>query len=171
MPDRYAPLWMNRPCSSGKAASSRRAIMRRWTSCARPRPKGRPGWPSWKPGSGKAPGIKNLKIKYNKVFGYYLEVTNSYKELVPEYYHPQADAGQCGALHHPGTKGAGGYDSGRRGQAVFPGIRAVLPGAGRHWRKRCCASRQTARAIAGMDVFASLSLVAERNNYVQPEDQ
>ena len=31
-------------------------------------------------------GIKNLKIKYNKVFGYYLEVTNSYKELVPEYF-------------------------------------------------------------------------------------
>ena len=31
-------------------------------------------------------GIKNLKIKYNKVFGYYLEVTNSFKDLVPEYY-------------------------------------------------------------------------------------
>lgn len=29
-------------------------------------------------------GIKNLRIKFNKVFGYYLEVTNSYKELVPE---------------------------------------------------------------------------------------
>ncbi len=31
-------------------------------------------------------GIKNLKIKYNKVFGYYLEVTNSYKHLVPDSY-------------------------------------------------------------------------------------
>ena len=31
-------------------------------------------------------GIKNLKIKYNKIFGYYLEVTNSYKELVPDYF-------------------------------------------------------------------------------------
>src|SRR5699024_244286 len=31
-------------------------------------------------------GIKNLRIKYNKVFGYYLEVTNSYKDLVPEDY-------------------------------------------------------------------------------------
>ena len=31
-------------------------------------------------------GIKNLKIKYNKVFGYYFEVTNSYKNLVPEDY-------------------------------------------------------------------------------------
>ncbi len=34
----------------------------------------------------KRPGIKNLRIKYNKVFGYYLEVTNSYKDLVPDYY-------------------------------------------------------------------------------------
>ena len=31
-------------------------------------------------------GIKNLKIKYNRVFGYSLEVTNSFKELVPENY-------------------------------------------------------------------------------------
>ena len=31
-------------------------------------------------------GIKNLRIKYNKVFGYYLEVTNSYQHLVPDYY-------------------------------------------------------------------------------------
>lgn len=31
-------------------------------------------------------GIKNLRVKYNKVFGYYLEVTNSYKNLVPDYY-------------------------------------------------------------------------------------
>ena len=31
-------------------------------------------------------GIKNLRIRYNKVFGYYLEVTNSFKDLVPDYY-------------------------------------------------------------------------------------
>ncbi|MDQ9825420.1 hypothetical protein RFZ44_19145, partial [Acinetobacter sp. 163] len=31
-------------------------------------------------------GIKNLRVRYNKVFGYYIEVTNSYKNLVPEYY-------------------------------------------------------------------------------------
>ena len=31
-------------------------------------------------------GIKNLRIKYNRVFGYYLEVTNSFKDLVPDYY-------------------------------------------------------------------------------------
>ena len=35
---------------------------------------------------GKRPGSKILKIKYNKVFGYYLEVTNSFKDMVPDYY-------------------------------------------------------------------------------------
>ena len=34
----------------------------------------------------EATGIKNLKIRYNKVFGYYLEVTNSFKDMVPDYY-------------------------------------------------------------------------------------
>ena len=31
-------------------------------------------------------GIKNLRVRFNKVFGYYIEVTNSYKDLVPDYY-------------------------------------------------------------------------------------
>lgn len=31
-------------------------------------------------------GIRTLKVKYNKVFGYYLEVTNSFKDMVPDYY-------------------------------------------------------------------------------------
>ena len=31
-------------------------------------------------------GIKNLKVKYNKVFGYYFEVTNSFKGMVPDYF-------------------------------------------------------------------------------------
>ena len=42
--------------------------------------------PSWKQTSGKRPESRICKIKYNKVFGYYLEVTNSFKNLVPDYY-------------------------------------------------------------------------------------
>lgn len=41
---------------------------------------------NWKPVNGEKLGIRNLKIKYNKVFGYYLEVTNSFKNLVPDYF-------------------------------------------------------------------------------------
>ena len=45
-------------------------------------------------------GIKNLKIKYNKVFGYYFEVTNSFKDLVPDVFHPQTDPCQCGTVYN-----------------------------------------------------------------------
>ena len=44
-------------------------------------------------------GIKNLRIKYNKVFGYYLEVTNSYKDLVPEYYTRKQTLTKIGRAH------------------------------------------------------------------------
>jgi DNA mismatch repair protein MutS len=37
-------------------------------------------------GEREATGIKNLRIKYNKVFGYYFEVTNSFKSMVPDYF-------------------------------------------------------------------------------------
>ena len=40
-------------------------------------------------------GIKNLKIKYNKVFGYFLEVTQSYKDLVPEYFIRKQTLANC----------------------------------------------------------------------------
>ena len=42
--------------------------------------------PRLKRRSGKEPESRIMKIKYNKVFGYYLEVTNSYKDLVPDDY-------------------------------------------------------------------------------------
>ena len=56
---------------------------------------------------------KTCSIKYNKVFGYYLEVTNSYKDLrCPTTCDAKADAGQRGALYpRHGLKRAGGYDS------------------------------------------------------------
>ncbi len=56
-------------------------------------------------------GIKNLRIKFNKVFGYYLEVTNSYKDLVPEYYTRKQTSDQCGALYYTGIERIGGNDS------------------------------------------------------------
>ncbi len=49
-------------------------------------PKERTGLLIWRPRNGKKTGIKDLRIRYNKVFGYYLEVTNSFKDLVPDYY-------------------------------------------------------------------------------------
>ena len=60
--------------------------MRRRTVCVRPRPREKTGWHSWRPSEREKTGIKNLKVKFNKVFGYYLEVTNSFKDLVPDYF-------------------------------------------------------------------------------------
>ena len=51
-----------------------------------PKQREKTGWQKSKRKEREKTGIKNLRIKFNKVFGYYLEVTNSYKDLVPEYY-------------------------------------------------------------------------------------
>ena len=63
-------------------------------------------------------GIKNLKIKYNKVFGYYLEVTNSYQESGAGLFYKETDACQCGALYHTGIKRIRRYDLRCRRQTV-----------------------------------------------------
>ncbi|MFR7894735.1 MAG: hypothetical protein ACLU38_12360 [Dysosmobacter sp.] len=52
-------------------------------------------------------GIRTLKIGYNKVFGYYIEVSNAFKDQVPETYIRKADPGKRRAVHHPGTEGSG----------------------------------------------------------------
>lgn len=71
-------------------------------------------------------GIKNLKIKFNKVFGYYLEVTNSYRDLCAGLLYEKADTRECRTLYHTGVKRARGYDLRSRGQADQFGIRSVL---------------------------------------------
>ena len=67
-------------------------------------------------------GIKNMKVKYNKVFGYYLEVTNSFKDLVPDYYTRKQTLTNAERYITPTSERAGRYDSWRRGQAVCAGI-------------------------------------------------
>ena len=56
-------------------------------------------------------GIKNLRIKYNKVFGYYLEVTNSYKDMVPDYYMRKQTLTNAERYITPELKDVGGCDS------------------------------------------------------------
>ena len=69
---------------------------------------------SWRPRCEQETGIPKLKIGYNHVFGYYIEVSNSlHRAMVPGDLHPQADPGQRRALHHPGAQGAGKQDPGR----------------------------------------------------------
>lgn len=113
-------------------------------------------------------GIKNLRIKYNKVFGYYLEVTNSYKDLVPDYFIRKQTLTNAERYITPELKeleekvlGAADrlnaleYD-------LFQEIRGkIADEVGR--------IQQTARAVAELDVFLSLAQVAESNGYVRPK--
>ena len=113
-------------------------------------------------------GIKNLKIKYNKVFGYYFEVTNSYKNLVPEDYIRKQTLANAERYTTPRLKELEDtilnaedklqtleYD-------VFCRIRDTIA-------QELVRVQNTAKAIAKLDVYASLSLVSERNHYVRPK--
>ena len=60
-------------------------------------------------------GIKSLKVGYNKVFGYYIEITRANDGMVPAGIHPQADPGQRRALHHPGDERIRDAGAQRRG--------------------------------------------------------
>ena len=53
-------------------------------------------------------GIPKLKTGYNRVFGYYIEVSNSYKSQCARGLHPQADPDKRRAVHHPGAERPGG---------------------------------------------------------------
>ena len=113
-------------------------------------------------------GIKNLKIKYNKVFGYYLEVTNSYKELVPDYYMRKQTLSNAERYITPELKELEDKILGAEDKLValeydeFCTIRDTVAAEVERIQK-------TAGAIAMADVFASLSKVAEQNNFVRPK--
>ena len=113
-------------------------------------------------------GIKNLRIKYNKVFGYYFEVTNSYKDLVPEDYIRKQTLANAERYTTPRLKELEDtilnaedklcsleYD-------LFCKVRDTIA-------SQVERIQRTAKALARLDVFASFSLVAEQNHYVRPK--
>ena len=112
-------------------------------------------------------GIKNLRIKYNKVFGYYLEVTNSYKDMVPDYYMRKQTLTNAERYITPELKELEDVILGAEDKLysleynLFCEVRDKIA-------DNILRIQHTARALAGIDVFASLAYVAERNNYVRP---
>lgn len=112
-------------------------------------------------------GIKNLRIKYNKVFGYYFEVTNSYKELVPEDYIRKQTLANAERYTTPRLKELEDTILNAEDKLytleyeMFCKIRDSIAMEVERIQK-------TAKAVAKLDVFTSLSLVAERNQYVRP---
>ncbi len=113
-------------------------------------------------------GIKNLRIKYNKVFGYYLEVTNSYKDLVPDYYTRKQTLANAERYITPELKELEDMILGAEDKLyaleyeLYCQVRDTVAAEVERIQK-------TAKAVAALDAFASLALVAERNNYVRPK--
>ena len=81
-------------------------------------------------------GIKNMKVSYNKVFGYYIEVAKSQTGPGAPGLGPEADHRQRRAVHHPGAEGPGAHHPLRPGQGGGPGVPALLPAEGADLRPR-----------------------------------
>lgn len=113
-------------------------------------------------------GIRNLKVKYNKVFGYYLEVTNAYKELVPDYYTRKQTLANAERFITPRLKELEDTILGAEDKlyaleyTLYCKVRDRIA-------SEVLRVQKTAKAVAKIDVFTSLALVAERNNYVRPK--
>ncbi len=115
----------------------------------------------------EATGIKNLRIRFNRVFGYYLEVTNSYQNLVPPTWIRKQTLANAERYTTQELKELEDIILGAEDKLFS--LEYDLFG---ELRDRIALEvkriQQTAKAIAKIDVFASLALVAEQNNYVKP---
>ena len=113
-------------------------------------------------------GIKNLRVKYNKVFGYYLEVTNSFLSMVPDDYIRKQTLTNAERFTTPKLKELEDVILGAEDKLfvleydLFCEIRRKIG-------EEVLRIQQTAKAIAGIDVLCSLSVVATRYNYVRPK--
>ncbi len=113
-------------------------------------------------------GIKNLRIKYSKVFGYSFEVTNSYKDLVPKNWVRKQTLSGAERYTTDRLKELEDTILGAKDRVVtleynlFTQVRDQIA-------SQVTRIQNTARAIAKLDVFASLAYVAGKSNYCKPE--
>ncbi len=115
----------------------------------------------------KKTGIKNLKIKYNKVFGYYLDVTNSYLDLVPDYFIRKQTLANSERFFTPELKDLENkiLNSQDKLQSIEYDI---YKGVIKTINDNIARIQDSAKILALIDVFTSLSYVSEKNHYVRP---
>lgn len=112
-------------------------------------------------------GIPKLKVGYNRVFGYYIEVSNSYKEMVPETYIRKQTLTNCERFITQELKELEGRIIGAKDRSValeyevFAAVRNTVAGEIQRLQ-------HTAKSLAVLDVLAALAQVAVNNNYVCP---
>ena len=116
----------------------------------------------------EATGIKNLKIGFNRVFGYYLEVTRSYYDLIPEGWIRKQTLANAERFITEELKNAENAILGAKDKAlsleadIFAEVRDFLA-------TKLEAVQRTAPAVASVDVLCSFADVALRNQYVKPD--
>ncbi|HIE37594.1 MAG TPA: DNA mismatch repair protein MutS, partial [Anaerolineae bacterium] len=113
-------------------------------------------------------GIKNLKVGYNKVFGYYIEVTKANLHAVPDDYIRKQTLVNAERFITPELKEVEARilnTEERQAEVEARIFREVCRRVG----ARAHALLETARTVARIDVAASLAEVAVRNRYVRPE--
>ena len=112
-------------------------------------------------------GIPKLKVGFNKVFGYYIEVTNSYKDKVPEtYIRKQTLTGGeryiTPELKELENRVLGAHDRSIEMEGrIFEDIRLRVA-------QELDRVQQSARAVAALDVLASFAQVSVKNDYTRP---
>jgi len=113
-------------------------------------------------------GIPKLKVGYNRVFGYYIEVTNSYKDLVPETYIRKQTLSNCERYITQELKELEGKVLGAKDREIALEYEVLCD-----VRNRVSAEvtrlQKTARALAVLDVLLSLAETAVTNNYTCPQ--
>ncbi len=112
-------------------------------------------------------GIPKLKVGYNRVFGYYIEVSNSYKDQIPEDYIRKQTLANCERYITQELKDMESRVLGAQDRLVkleyqiFEQVRSTVAAAQERIQK-------TAKAIAVLDVLCSFANVSANNRYVRP---
>ncbi len=112
-------------------------------------------------------GIKTLKVGYNKVFGYYLEVTNSYRDSVPQHYIRKQTLSNCERFITPELKEMEEKLTGAHDKCIaleyecFVQIRKILSDNIKRFQN-------ASQAVALVDMLRSFAAVAYENKYTRP---
>ena len=112
-------------------------------------------------------GIKNLKVGYNKVFGYYLEITKSYYDQIPDNYIRKQTLANCERFITPELKETERLVLNAEAKInqmeyeLFADVRQRL-------QSDIKDIQETSRAVAELDVLLSFADVSEKNDYVKP---
>ncbi|MEG2174581.1 MAG: DNA mismatch repair protein MutS [Oscillospiraceae bacterium] len=112
-------------------------------------------------------GIKNLKIGYNKVFGYYIEISNAYKNMAPPEYIRKQTLSNCERYITEQLKTLEEQILTARERAIILEIR-LYEDLRADITAQTDVIQKTADAVARLDVFCSLAAVASEQNYCRP---